>query len=143
MSSSVSIVEYFSENSGSSCGYCKGKDSSFSHGLWGHVLRPSDYQDMIDRGWRRSGKYCYKPTMNKTCCPQYPIRCNVTEFVPRKSHKKIMKRFRNYLSMMQGLKKRNVSLSFLLLRMPSLDMIVLVMILSIAMVKTSKTKKCN
>ena len=68
MSSSVSIVEYFSENSGSSCGYCKGKDSSFSHGLWGHVLRPSDYQDMIDRGWRRSGKYCYKPTMNKTTC---------------------------------------------------------------------------
>jgi len=97
MSSSVSIVEYFSENSGSSCGYCKGKNSSLSHGLWGHVLTPSDYQDMIDRGWRRSGKYCYKPTMNKTCCPQYPIRCNVKEFSPRKSHKKIMKRFRNYI----------------------------------------------
>ena len=97
MSSSVSIVEYFSENPGSSCGYCKGKSSSFSHGLWGHILTPSDYQDMIDRGWRRSGKYCYKPTMNKTCCPQYPIRCNVKEFVPRKSHKKVMKRFRNYI----------------------------------------------
>ena len=106
MSSSVSIVEYFSENSGSSCGYCKGKDSSFSHGLWGHVLRPSDYQDMIDRGWRRSGKYCYKPTMNKTCCPQYPIRCNVTEFVPRKSHKKIMKRFRNYIFNDAGSQKK-------------------------------------
>ena len=106
MSSSVSIVEYFSENSGSSCGYCKGKDSSFSHGLWGHVLRPSDYQDMIDRGWRRSGKYCYKPTMNKTCCPQYPIRCNVTEFVPRKSHKKIMKRFRNYIVNDAGSQKK-------------------------------------
>jgi len=97
MSHSMSIVEYFSENSGSSCGYCKGKNSSFSHGLWGHILTPSDYQNMIDRGWRRSGKYCYKPTMNKTCCPQYPIRCNVKEFTPRKSHKKVMKRFRNYI----------------------------------------------
>ena len=109
MSGSVSIVEYFSENSGSSCGYCKGKTSSFSHGLWGHVLTTSDYQDMIDRGWRRSGKYCYKPTMNKTCCPQYPIRCNVKEFVPRKSHRKIMKRFCNYIENNAGaLKKKNM-----------------------------------
>ena len=110
MSRSVSIVEYFSENSGSSCGYCKGKSSSFSHGLWGHILNPTDYQDMIDRGWRRSGKYCYKPTMNKTCCPQYPIRCNVKEFNPRKSHKKIMKRFRNYIVNDAGAqKKRNLT----------------------------------
>ena len=97
MSSAHSIVEYFSENSGSSCGYCKGKSSSYSHGLWGHVLTPSDYQDMIDRGWRRSGKYCYKPTMNKTCCPQYPIRCDVSNFHLRKSHKKVIKRFRNFI----------------------------------------------
>ena len=110
MSKSTSIVEYFSENSGSSCGYCKGKKSSFSHGLWAHILTPSDYQHMIDRGWRRSGKYCYKPTMNKTCCPQYPIRCNVKEFIPRKSHKKVMKRFRNYIENDSGgMKKKNLS----------------------------------
>jgi len=34
-----------------------------------------DYQDLIDRGWRRSGKYCYKPTVHVTCCPMYTIRC--------------------------------------------------------------------
>lgn len=110
MSHSMSIVEYFSEKSGNSCGYCKGKNSSFSHGLWGHILTPSDYQNMIDRGWRRSGKYCYKPTMNKTCCPQYPIRCNVKEFTPRKSHKKVMKRFRNYIvNDAGGIRKKNSS----------------------------------
>lgn len=38
-------------------------------------LRPQDYQAMIDRGWRRSGDYCYKPDMRRTCCPQYTIRC--------------------------------------------------------------------
>jgi len=29
---------------------------------------------MIDRGWRRSGTYCYRPDMKRTCCPQYTIR---------------------------------------------------------------------
>jgi hypothetical protein len=33
-----------------------------------------DYQDLIDRGWRRSGRYCYKPTMHIMCCPMYTIR---------------------------------------------------------------------
>ena len=29
---------------------------------------------MLDRGWRRSGTYCYKPDMKRTCCPQYTIK---------------------------------------------------------------------
>ena len=80
----TSIVEYFSGNEGSSCGYCKGKGSSFSHGMWAHTMTVEDYQDLIDRGWRRSGRYCYKPTLNKTCCPQYTIRCDATQFKPSK-----------------------------------------------------------
>lgn len=43
-------------------------------GMWAHAMTVSDYQDLIDRGWRRSGKYCYKPTMEVTCCPMYTIR---------------------------------------------------------------------
>ena len=49
---------------------------SISEGMWCHAMTPGDYQELIDRGWRRSGKYAYKPLMNKTCCPQYTIRCN-------------------------------------------------------------------
>lgn len=102
----LSIVEYFSKNRGSSCGYCKSKLSSQSHGLWGHVLTPADYQAMIDRGWRRSGRYCYKPLMEETCCPQYPIRCDVLNFRPSKSHHKIIKRFVNYVVDDAGASKR-------------------------------------
>lgn len=47
---------------------------NFGIGMWADQLTVNDYQDLIDRGWRRSGKYCYKPIMNQTCCPQYPIR---------------------------------------------------------------------
>lgn len=93
----VSIVEYFSDKSASSCGYCRGRNSSYSHGMWGHVLTCPDYQALIDRGWRRSGRYCYKPTMNQTCCPQYTIKCDATKFIITKSQKKILKKFRNFV----------------------------------------------
>lgn len=29
---------------------------------------------MADRGWRRSGMYCYQPDLLQSCCPQYTIR---------------------------------------------------------------------
>lgn len=95
--SSLSIVEYFAEHEGYKCGYCGKEDTNFSHGMWAHTLSTQDYQDLIDRGWRRSGQYCYKPTMNKTCCPLYTIKCEALNFKPTKSQKKVVKRFVNYI----------------------------------------------
>ena len=93
-----SIVEYSAGNEGYKCGYCKKPDSNYSHGkiyifiyckrflfiffylinidigLWAHTMTVGDYQDLIDRGWRRSGKYCYKPFFEAICCPMYTIR---------------------------------------------------------------------
>ena len=45
----------------------------------------------------RSGKYCYKPTMNMTCCPMYTIRCDALDFKMSKSQKKALKRVNRYL----------------------------------------------
>uniref|UniRef100_A0AAY4DZS9 Arginyl-tRNA--protein transferase 1 n=1 Tax=Denticeps clupeoides TaxID=299321 RepID=A0AAY4DZS9_9TELE len=95
---SYSIVEYFGGQDGYRCGYCKNESGNFSHGMWSHTMTVQDYQDLIDRGWRRSGKYVYKPIMNKTCCPQYTIRCHVLNFQPSKTHKKIMKKMTKFLS---------------------------------------------
>lgn len=106
MANATSIVEYFAGNEASRCGYCKGKDTSYSTGMWGHLLTVEDYQNLIDRGWRRSGRYCYKPTMNKTCCPQYTIRSDSLLFQPTKSHKRVIKRFRNYI--IKGAEKKEV-----------------------------------
>lgn len=92
-----SLLEYFGEGEGHDCGYCKGEDTSISTGVWGHVVHARDYQTMIDRGWRRSGKYIYKPSMTKTCCPQYTIRCMAGVFKPSRSHKKALKKFRQYV----------------------------------------------
>ncbi|CAG2164796.1 unnamed protein product [Oppiella nova] len=57
--------------------------------MWAHRLSNMNYQNLIDRNWRRSGKYCYKPVLERTCCPMYTIRCDAVNFKLRKSHKKV------------------------------------------------------
>ena len=84
MSSSreISIIEYYGAGEGHKCGYCKGLKSSLSSGrliffqydyvsnvvfvhhvffpmkgMWAHSLNCIDYQNLIDRGWRRSGMF--------------------------------------------------------------------------------------
>ncbi|XP_069001204.1 arginyl-tRNA--protein transferase 1 isoform X3 [Embiotoca jacksoni] len=95
---SYTIVEYFGGDDGYRCGYCKNEIGNFSHGMWSHTMTVQDYQDLIDRGWRRSGKYVYKPIMKKTCCPQYTIRCHALKFQPSKSHKKTLKKMSKFIS---------------------------------------------
>ncbi|XP_059517849.1 arginyl-tRNA--protein transferase 1 isoform X19 [Myotis daubentonii] len=95
---SPSLVEYFEGEDFYRCGYCKNESGSRSHGMWAHSMTVQDYQDLIDRGWRRSGRYVYKPVMNQTCCPQYTIRCRSLQFQPSKSHKKVLKKMLKFLA---------------------------------------------
>ena len=138
-----SIVEYFGgDSNGHQCGYCKTPNGSKSHGkfrtgkilayysilnpvivfllsvgMWAHSLDVQDYENLIDRGWRRSGNnhvimlhffqncqlysttghYCYKPMMKETCCPLYTIRCDATNFQLNHSHKKVLKKVQKFL----------------------------------------------
>ncbi|XP_053983187.1 arginyl-tRNA--protein transferase 1 isoform X3 [Hylaeus volcanicus] len=94
---SYSIVKYSSEQKRDRCGYCKSPDTNFSYGMWAETLTVQDYQALIDRGWRRSGHYCYKPHMDQTCCPAYTIRCEALKFNISKSQKKILKRMGKFL----------------------------------------------
>ncbi|KAI5454117.1 Arginyl-tRNA--protein transferase 1 [Naganishia albida] len=50
-------------------------------------MSPRVYQELIDRGWRRSGDYVYHPDMENTCCPQYTIRLDSLRFDPGKNKK--------------------------------------------------------
>ncbi|XP_027695671.1 arginyl-tRNA--protein transferase 1 isoform X10 [Vombatus ursinus] len=98
LGTSPTIVEYFEGEDFYRCGYCKNETGSRSNGMWAHSMTVQDYQALIDRGWRRSGKYVYKPVMNQTCCPQYTIRCRPLHFQPSKSHKKVLKKMFKFLS---------------------------------------------
>ncbi|KAJ1507340.1 Arginyl-tRNA--protein transferase 1 [Coelomomyces lativittatus] len=55
------------------------------------------YEEMINRGWRRSGRILYKPHLEKTCCPQYPIRLSPSEFKPSKKHRQLVHKFVRFL----------------------------------------------
>ncbi|XP_055502787.1 arginyl-tRNA--protein transferase 1 isoform X9 [Leucoraja erinacea] len=99
-----SIVEYKGLKSGYHCGYCNLEDGKASTGMWAHTMTVQDYQDLIDRGWRRSGMYVYKPAMNRTCCPQYTIRCHILDFKLAKSSKKVLKKMTRFLTKGEGAK---------------------------------------
>ncbi|XP_076669911.1 arginyltransferase 1 isoform X1 [Andrena cerasifolii] len=94
---SYDIVEYFGEQDGHKCGYCKSSDTNINRGMWAHILSADNYQILIDRGWRRSGYYCYKPIMDRTCCPMYTIKCEALQFKISKSQKKVLKRMAKFL----------------------------------------------
>ncbi|XP_062134098.1 arginyl-tRNA--protein transferase 1 isoform X1 [Drosophila sulfurigaster albostrigata] len=93
---SASIVQYFGPQT-SKCGYCTGIVCSKSHGMHAYRLSCDDYQELIDRGWRRCGNYCYKPQNDVTCCPCYTIKCDALEFKLTKSNKKILRRMNKFL----------------------------------------------
>ncbi|KAJ3167873.1 Arginyl-tRNA--protein transferase 1 [Geranomyces variabilis] len=87
----------------SSCGYCHSDaSSSFSTGLWAHALTPLDYKRLLDRGWRRSGKYLYRPDLTKTCCPALTIRLPVADFIPSKSQKRVVGKWRKFIATGKG-----------------------------------------
>lgn len=66
-------------------------------GMHAYRLSCEDYQELIDRGWRRCGNYCYKPQNDISCCPCYTIKCDAQEFKLSKSHKRILRRMNKFL----------------------------------------------
>ncbi|WIA11769.1 hypothetical protein OEZ85_011863 [Tetradesmus obliquus] len=81
----------------SSCGYCDGYGSA-THGMHAYRLTVYDYQELLDQGWRRSGKFLYKPDNKETCCRQYTIRLDVTQNQPSKAHKRLLRRWEQFLA---------------------------------------------
>ncbi|GAA6064208.1 hypothetical protein JCM10212_001621 [Sporobolomyces blumeae] len=102
-SDSLSILQPFGYSS-STCGYCaeeKGQrskqKSSKSYGCWAHALSCSTYKLLLDRGWRRSGAYMYKPDNARTCCVQYTISQDSSQFKPSRGQRQVLQRFANFM----------------------------------------------
>ncbi|KII95226.1 hypothetical protein PLICRDRAFT_34070 [Plicaturopsis crispa FD-325 SS-3] len=98
------LVSPHDSDRGSSCGYCSPsgtrsvENTSFhSASMSTYRLSCEAYQEMIDRGWRRSGTYCYKPNMKLSCCPQYTIKLDALEFKPSKSQRKLVNRWNRFV----------------------------------------------
>ncbi|KAK9451104.1 arginine-tRNA-protein transferase [Limtongia smithiae] len=79
------------------CGYCGSKAGSATFSFGYESLTVEDYQELMDRGFRRSGKYLYKPDLLNSCCPQYAIRLAVAQFKPSKEHRQAINRFNRFV----------------------------------------------
>ncbi|KAH8730354.1 arginine-tRNA-protein transferase 1, partial [Phaeosphaeriaceae sp. PMI808] len=55
------------------------------------------YQNLVDRGWRRSGTIFYKPDVLRHCCPHYTIRLPVASFKPTKDQRKTVNKWNDYV----------------------------------------------
>jgi arginine-tRNA-protein transferase len=54
-------------------------------------INQNTFQDLIEKGFRRSGQYIYKPNC-KSCTACIPIRLSVKKFLPSKTQKRTYKK---------------------------------------------------
>lgn len=98
---SASQVQYMYQPGGpfpGPCGYCHGDDQRFClEGVWSEKMSAQDFQELVDRGCQRSGKFVYLPSNRVTCCPQYILRLDVSSFRVSKSQRRVIRRFNEYL----------------------------------------------
>ncbi|KAK3842281.1 MAG: arginine-tRNA-protein transferase [Linnemannia gamsii] len=94
--SDFSVITPYGTNV-SSCGYCKSTNGSHTYGMSAHLMTCKDYQSLIDRGWRRSGTYLYKPNLRDSCCPQYTIRMRANDFEASKHQRQVVNRFNTFV----------------------------------------------
>ncbi|KAG5356923.1 Arginyl-tRNA--protein transferase 1 [Yarrowia sp. C11] len=84
------------------CGYCKDREGAQPQGTMFSFnsvqMSAAQYQALIDRGFRRSGTYIYKPDLANSCCSQYTIRLNVDDFKASKSQRGVLNRWTNHVT---------------------------------------------
>jgi arginine-tRNA-protein transferase len=103
--SEINILEFHSNDSAGSCGYCKEdgkkKHTAYKWGFSSESITADLYEKLMFLGWRRCGTYFYKNDLSKSCCQLYSMRLDVDEFKISKSQKKVLKNFRKYLAGME------------------------------------------
>ncbi|KAI9474596.1 Arginyl-tRNA--protein transferase 1 [Coemansia sp. RSA 990] len=77
----------------SRCGYCQRSQQSRCFGMEAARLLCSDYEQMINRGWRRSGSFLYLTDHSTSCCSYYPIRTHALTHQPRKTERRLLRRW--------------------------------------------------
>ncbi|EEA26558.1 hypothetical protein EYB25_003790 [Talaromyces marneffei] len=80
-----------------SCGYCKSEDGSASYYASSVSVRPEHYEELVKRGWRRSGTLYYKQNLQRSCCPHYTLRLDVSEYQARRDQRKAINRWNKYV----------------------------------------------
>lgn len=73
--------------------------SSIGHSYYAssESLSAQFYEDLLCRGWRRSGTLLYRPNQRVSCCPHYTIRLDALAFKAKKEQRQAVNRFNRYV----------------------------------------------
>ncbi|QRV87397.1 arginyl-tRNA-protein transferase [Ceratobasidium sp. AG-Ba] len=99
----ITIVQIYGSQR-SPCGYCtkKGENNrprtSLTVSMNPLQMSCSVYKRLLDRGWRRSGDYLYKPNLKDSCCPQYTIKLDALNFKISKNQRKALNKWNKFLT---------------------------------------------
>lgn len=104
----VNVLRLNNDDKGHHCGYCNQQNSSHSFGFTSEKYSVELYDEMMLEGWRRCGDYVYKPNLDLSCCRLFTCRLDVSEFKINKKQRKVMRRFRKYISGKYEEKKQKI-----------------------------------
>jgi len=105
LKSSSAAMSHSTNSSGS-----KSSLASKSYSVLADSVSPDLYEELIHRGWRRSGLHLYKPQNFSSCCPTLTTRLLTREFKPSKSQRKVLKKMENILRSPQRPRQRKEEL---------------------------------
>ena len=100
----INLLDMNPDYNPSGCGYCKNiitgerNKTSYKYRLELKSLPIDVYEEMLKKGWTRCGSLFYKTSYEKTCCKLYQPRVNINNFVISNEQKRIMKRFKKFMS---------------------------------------------
>lgn len=90
-------IRYSPADEWSQCAYC-GNPAGDRYDYFCCSDMPSDLlEDLMDHGWWRTGHIIFKPRFQEVCCPGYAMRVRAATFVPSKSHRRIIRRWKTFL----------------------------------------------
>jgi len=84
----------FYVTTGYSCGYLPNKLAQSLIASPQHLIDANIYNGLIQQGFRRSGKFAYRPHC-ETCCECIPVRIVIENFNPSRSQKRAFKQHQN------------------------------------------------
>ncbi|HEY9267904.1 MAG TPA: arginyltransferase [Methylotenera sp.] len=84
----------FYVTTGYSCGYLPNKMAQSLIAAPQHLINAEVYSSLIDQGFRRSGKFAYRPHC-ENCQECVSVRLDVNEFTPNRSQKRAFKQHQN------------------------------------------------
>lgn len=102
----MSVIQLPLYHEDGNCGYCKRTDNGSVPRVPGlksriycfhvHSMPVETYGKLMEIGFRRSGKFMYKPDIRNSCCPQYTIRLDANKVEVSKEQRKILRKFNRF-----------------------------------------------